>query len=388
VEVYLDTAATSRKKPETVYEAMDRFMREVGASPGRSIHGPGIEASRVMAGTREKVTSLFGVEDSSRVLFTLNCTEALNLAIKGVLKPGGHVVTTSMEHNSVMRPLSAVARERGVGVCRARASREGITDPDDVRGRIRGNTSLLVMTHASNVVGAIQPIEECGRIAREHGVPFLVDAAQTAGCLPIDVTAIPVDMIAFSGHKGLMGPQGTGGLYVRKGLDPAPLKHGGTGSASTEEVQPDMLPDKYESGTPNTPGLAGLSAALDFVMSVGVKRIRNNICVLGEAMIEGLGSIDEIVFHGPRDMAENVGVFSFTVKGRDSARIAADLETRYGIMTRVGLQCAPSAHRTIGTFPRGTVRASVGHYTTDDEVDHFLHSLREVVRHENGSRQT
>ncbi len=378
MEVYLDTAATSRKKPNSVYEAMDHFMRRVGASPGRSVHGPGIAASRIVTGAREKLANLLGAGDASRIVFTLNCTEALNLAIKGIVKPNSHVVVSSMEHNSVMRPLSAMAQERGVKVSRAKADSGGVTDPDDLRRCIGPETGLVVMTHASNVTGAIQPIKECGRIAREHDVPFLVDAAQTAGCLPIDLGRLPVDMLAISGHKGLLGPQGVGALYIREGMDPVPLKQGGTGSASNEEVQPEMLPDRYESGTPNTPGLAGLSAALDFLAQETVTRIRASACNLGEAMLRGLEGMDGIVLFGPRDMALNIGIFSFTVKGRDAAVVAGDLERSYGIMTRIGLHCAPSAHRMISTYPKGTIRASIGHYTTEEEVDYFLRSLKEI----------
>jgi len=378
METYLDTAATSRWKPECVHEAMAYFMREVGASPGRSAHGPGIRASRVVADAREKVADLLGAGDSSRVVFTLNCTEALNLAIKGVLGPGDHVVVTGVEHNSVMRPLSAMTKERGVAVTRARADASGVTDPDEIRKCIRSDTALIVMTHASNVTGAIQPVEECGRIAREHGVPLLVDAAQTAGCIPINLGRLPIDMMAFSGHKGLMGPQGVGGLYIRRGLNLTPLKYGGTGSASSEEVQPEMLPDKYESGTPNTPGLAGLSAALDFIASVTVEEIRSNTCKIGRTLLEGFAANDGVVLYGPRDVERNVGVFSFTVGARDPAEVAAELERRYGIMTRVGLHCAPSAHRAIGTFPEGTIRASIGYDTTEEEAEHFLRSLEEI----------
>ncbi|MFH1732706.1 MAG: aminotransferase class V-fold PLP-dependent enzyme [Planctomycetota bacterium] len=380
VEVYLDTAATSRWKPECVHEAMARFMREVGASPGRSAHEPGIRASRVVADAREKVADLLGVGDSARVVFTLNCTEALNLAIKGILQHGDHVAVTGIEHNSVMRPLSAMTKERGVAVTRAEASPDGTTDPDAVRQAIRPETALIVMTHASNVTGAIQPVEECGRIAREHGVPFLVDAAQTAGCIPINLGRLPIDMMAFSGHKGLMGPQGVGGLYVREGIDLAPLKQGGTGSASGSEDQPEMLPDKYESGTPNTPGLAGLSAALDFIASVTVEEIRSHMCRIGRALLEGLAANGGLILYGPRDVERNVGVFSFTVGGRDPAEAAAELERRYGIMTRVGLHCAPSAHRAIGTFPAGTIRASIGYDTTREEAEYFLRSLAEMCR--------
>ena len=378
MEVYLDAAATSRWKPECVHEAMAHFMREVGASPGRSAHGPGIRASRVVAEARENVATLLGVDDSSRVVFTLNCTEALNLAIKGIPQHGDHVVVTGVEHNSVMRPLSAMTKERGVAVTRAEANPDGTTDPDAVRQAIRPDTALIVMTHASNVTGAIQPVEDCGRIARERGIPFLVDAAQTAGCIPINLARLPVDMMAFSGHKGLMGPQGVGGLYIREGIDLAPLKQGGTGSASGSEDQPEMLPDKYESGTPNTPGLAGLSAALDFIASVTVEEIRSNMCRIGRVLLDGLAATDRVVLYGPRDVERNVGVFSFTVGGRDPAEVAAELERRYGIMTRVGLHCAPAAHRAIGTFPEGTIRASIGYATPREEAEHFLLSLDEV----------
>ena len=378
MEVYLDTAATSRWKPECVHEAMAHFMREVGASPGRSAHGPGIRASRVVADAREKVANLLGVGDSSRVVFTLNCTDALNLAIKGILKHGDHVVVTGVEHNSVMRPLSAMAEQFDVAVTRARADASGVTDPDEIRKCIRSDTALIVVTHASNVTGAIQPVEACGRIAQERGVPVLVDAAQTAGCIPINLGRLPIDMMAFSGHKGLMGPQGVGGLYVREGIDLTPLTHGGTGSASAGEVQPEMLPDKYESGTPNTPGLAGLSAALDFIASVTVEEIRSHMQRVGRILLDGLTATDRVVLYGPRDMEQNIGVFSFTVDGRDAADVAAGLESRYGIMTRVGLHCAPAAHRAIGTFPEGTIRASIGYDTTGEEAEYFLRSLGEM----------
>ncbi len=378
MEVYLDNAATSRRKPEAVYEAMGRFMRETGASPGRSVHGPGIEAGRIVAGARERAAGLFGIDDDSRVVFTLNCTEALNLAIKGILKEGDHVVTTSMEHNSVMRPLSAMTGERDVSVTRVQADGDGIVDPDDMERAMTPETALVVMTHASNVTGSIQPIEECGRIAREHGIPLLVDAAQTAGCLPIDLSSLPVDLLAFSGHKGLMGPQGTGGLYVGEGIELAPLKQGGTGSNSSEEYQPDILPDRYESGTPNTPGLAGLGAALGFILDETVEAIREKTKKAGGMLADGLRGVDCVRTYGPPDMERNVGNFSFAVEGRDIAETAHALESGYGIMTRVGLQCSPSAHRTIGTFPGGTIRASIGHFTTEEDVAHFLGSLEDL----------
>jgi selenocysteine lyase/cysteine desulfurase len=234
------------------------------------------------------------------------------------------------------------------------------------------------MTHASNVTGTIQPIEACGRVARELGIPFLVDAAQTAGCLPIEIDGLPVDLLAFSGHKGLMGPQGVGGLYVREGVALNALKHGGTGSASSEEVQPAFLPDKYESGTPNTPGLAGLAAALDYVHAGSVRRIREHVLRIGRLLLDGLLAEEGVRVYGPRSMTHNVGVFSFTVNGRDAARVAVELERDYGIMTRVGLQCAPAAHKALGTFPAGTVRVSIGHFTTEEEVRHLLAALASI----------
>jgi len=264
--VYMDHAATSLKKPECVCAAMDHFMRHVGASPGRATHEPGLAAGRIVEHARHGAALLFGLPapKANHVVFTLNCTEALNLVIRGHVKPGSHVVTTSMEHNSVMRPLRHMQDNHEVTVSCAKADATGITVAGEIERLIRADTSLVIMVHASNVTGAIQPIEEWGRIARERGIPFLVDAAQTAGCLPILLPALPVDYLAFSGHKALLAAQGVGGLFLGNAGQLPPLRFGGTGSRSGSTHQPDMLPDKYESGTPNTPGLAALGAALDW----------------------------------------------------------------------------------------------------------------------------
>jgi len=380
MSTYFDNAATSRTRPEGVYVAMDRFMRDIGVSAGRSVHVPGIEAGRIVEKTRRLAAALFGVGDSSRVVFMLNCTAALNTAVKGILNAGDHVVTTSVEHNAVMRPLSAVTADRGVAVSRAAADGEGVTDPESFARLFRPETRLAVMTHASNVTGAIQPIEECGRIAREHGVPLLVDAAQTGGCIPLALSNMPVDLIAFSGHKGLMGPQGVGGLCLRESVEPTPLVHGGTGSRSSEDIQPGMLPDRYESGTANMPGLAGLGAALAFVLAETVEAIRERVCSLGAGILDGLSAVKGVTLFGPRDMARNIGVFSFRVAGKDPAAAARELETKHGILTRVGLHCAPSAHRTIGTFPEGTIRASIGCFTTEDDAAALLQGVEAICR--------
>lgn len=377
--IYLDTAATSLKKPDAVLDAMCAFMRDVGASPGRSAHLAGMEASRVVARARTLVARLFNVKDDSRVIFTLNCTEALNLGLKGILKPGERVVSTSVEHNSVMRPLSALAEERGIRVAKCRADASGIIELEDLERLLSTGAALLVMTHASNVTGAIQPVAEACRMASEKGIPVLMDAAQTAGCIPIDLEKLPAAMLAFSGHKGLFGPQGVGGIILAEGCDPEPLKHGGTGSRSSEERQPVFLPDRYESGTPNTPGLAGLAAGVEYLLSIGVDRVRRGIVETGSIMLSGLSGIPGVRLYGPGRMEDNAGVFSFTVEGRDNAVVAGELEERHGIMTRMGLQCSPSAHRAIGTYPEGTVRASIGHFTTADELRFFLDSLRGLL---------
>jgi selenocysteine lyase/cysteine desulfurase len=244
-----------------------------------------------------------------------------------------------------------------------------------MEGLITPNTSLIVMSHASNVTGALQPVDEWVSVARQHGIPILLDAAQTAGCVPINLAEIPADLLAFSGHKGLLGPQGVGGLYIREGLSPDPLKCGGTGSASSRTVQPDWMPDKYESGTPNTPGLAGLSAGLDYLLQEGPEKIRGILNTLGAGIIAGLKDMEHVILYGPRDMRRNIGVFSFRIRDMDPADTARRLEKEFGIMTRVGLQCAPCAHRAIGTFPEGTVRASLSCLTTEEEVKRFLEAI-------------
>ena len=297
--IYLDNAATSWPKPETVYQAMDSFMRSTGANPGRSAHQLSIEASRTIYETREALATLLGTGDPARIIFTSNATESLNVVIRGLLHAGDHVITSSMEHNSVMRPLRYMERN-GVEVSVVNCSPGGLLDPQDIEQSIRENTKLIVLNHASNVLGTLLPVDEVGRIARRRGVLLMVDAAQTAGCYPLDVEGMYIDLLAFSGHKGLYGPQGTGGLYIRKGLesDIEPLKYGGTGSHSEYEYQPDFLPDKYESGTPNTVGLAGLCAGVRFVLSQGLAVIRKREQTLTQSLVDGLKSITGVTVYG------------------------------------------------------------------------------------------
>ncbi|HDN80647.1 MAG TPA: aminotransferase class V-fold PLP-dependent enzyme [Chloroflexi bacterium] len=379
--IYFDNAATSFPKPPQVAEAISHFLLHIGANPGRSGHRLSVEAGRIVYEAREALAQLFNIEDPLRIVFGHNVTEALNLALRGLLRPGDHVITSSMEHNSVMRPLRALER-RGVELSVIFCSPEGFLNPTDVEKAIRPNTRLIVINHASNVTGTILPVREVGKIAREHGLLLLVDAAQTAGAYPIDVEADFIDLLAFTGHKSLFGPMGTGGLYIgpRVPLDEfEPLKRGGTGSRSEFEEQPDFLPDKYESGTPNAVGLAGLAAGVRFVLGKSVGEIRRHEMELTRLLLEGLASIEGVTLYGPRDPSLQTATVSFNIAGMEPSEVALKLDEEYGIMCRPGLHCAPSAHRTIGTFPQGTVRFSLGFFNTPEEVEKSLEAVRAIA---------
>jgi len=380
--IYLDNAATSWPKPPEVTEAMVHFMVQVGANPGRSAHRLSVEAARIVYDTREALAELFHILDPLRIVFGYNVTEALNLALRGVLRPSDHVITSSMEHNAVMRPLRAL-EEQGVELSVVPCSPEGFLDPDDLEAAIHPETVLIVLNHASNVVGTILPVAEVGRIAHEHGAVLLVDAAQTAGAYPIDVQALGIDLLAFTGHKSLYGPMGTGGLIVsnRFHLDRLrPLKRGGTGSNSEMEEQPDFLPDKYESGTLNVPGLAGLEVGVRWVLNRGVARIRAHETALTQRLLDGLQSIHGLVVYGTGDAERQIASVSFNIDGMDPAEVGLRLDEEYGIMCRVGLHCSPAAHKTIGTFPSGTVRFGLGAMNTEAEVDVALEAVRKLAR--------
>jgi cysteine desulfurase family protein len=380
--IYFDNAATTFPKPESVIQAIIRFSREVGANPGRSGHRLSVEASRVLYEAREKVAQLLGAYDSSRVTFGLNATEGINLGLKGLLRPGDHVITSSMEHNSVMRPLRALEKE-GVEVTVVACSSDGVLDPHDVRREIKENTKMVVLNHASNVVGTLLPVSEVGEICRQKEILFLVDAAQTAGVIPIDMERDKIDLLAFTGHKALFGPQGTGGLVIGERVDEkglTPVKRGGTGSRSEMEEQPDFLPDLCESGTPNTVGLAGLSAGLDFVLREGVEKVRRHEMELTEELIRGLLETPGITIYGPKDPRRQVSTVSFTLRGISPSEASLRLDEEFGILCRVGLHCAPAAHRTIGTFPQGTIRWSLSYLNTREEVYEALKALHRMAR--------
>lgn len=378
--IYLDNAATSFPKPETVYRAVDQTQRLVGANPGRGGHRLSLEASRIIFATREALADFFGIADAARISFAANATEAINVALFGLLRPGDRVVTSTMEHNAVTRPLRAL-QERGVTVDKVQTDRRGFVDPAAIRQACTETTRMVVLSHCSNVTGTLQPIEEIGPWCRREGVLFLVDAAQSAGLFAIDVEAMGIDLLAAPGHKGLMGPQGTGFLYVREGLNPAPLIYGGTGGNSHSELPPDAMPERFESGTLNTPALAGLKAAVDFLGGKGIAAVRKHESALISRLVHGLRRIPGVQIYGPLEPACHGGAVSFNLAGRDPSEVGFLLDRDHGVLTRVGLHCAPDAHRTIGTFPRGTVRISPGFFTQSDEIDHLLAALSSIAAH-------
>jgi cysteine desulfurase family protein len=376
--VYLDNAATSFPKPEAVYTAADQTLRCLAASPGRGGHRGALEAARIVFEAREAAAGLFGIADSSRIAFTASATEAVNVALFGLLQPGDRVVTSTMEHNAVTRPLRAL-QERGVAVVKVPADRQGFVDPAAIKRACTETTRLVVLTHCSNVTGTLQPIEEIGPWCRREGILFLVDAAQSAGQFALDVAGMGIDLLAVPGHKGLMGPPGTGLLYVREGVELRPLIYGGTGGNSQSDLPPEAMPERLEAGTLNTPGLAGLLAGIEFLLREGMSAVRDRETELLAQLISGLREIPEVELYGPLDSRFHGGVLSFNLTGRDPAEIGFLLDRDHDILCRVGLHCAPDAHRTIGTFPRGTVRVSPGYFTTAAEIDHLVSAVSAVA---------
>lgn len=377
--LYLDNAATSFPKPEVVCDAVDRAMRLGAANPGRGGYRLSLEAGRSVLAARAAAARLVGLPDPAGVVFVANATEAINLALFGVLAPGDRVVTTSMEHNAVARPLRALA-DRGVDVVRVAAGRDGFVAPADFKSACTPGTRLAVMTHCSNVTGTVQAIEEIGPWCRARGILFLVDAAQSAGLFPIDVAAMAIDLLAVPGHKAIMGPPGTGFLCVGPGVQLRPLLYGGTGTRSVSDTQPDELPERLESGTLNVVGLAGLHAALEFVQELGLDRLRAHERDLLRQLMEGLRRLPTAHLFGPTDPGRHGGALSFTLAGTDPATVGFRLDAEFDIGVRVGLHCAPEAHRTIGTFPEGTIRVSPGWFNTSEEIDRFLAAIGAIAR--------
>lgn len=378
---YFDNAASSWPKPKQVAEAMAKCVLEFGANPGRGSHQMAVQASRILFEARKNLSRLFGVQNPNDICFAHNATEALNLAIKGFLKENDHVISTGIEHNSVRRPLEYLKRTRNISVTYLKADTKGNIDLSELRNEIRSNTSLVVCSYSSNLLGTILPVAEIAAVCKEHGVRFLVDAAQAAGILPIDVETSGVDLLAFPGHKGLLGPQGTGGLYIAPDINLEPLLHGGTGSQSELIEQPQVRPDRYESGTQNTPGIAGLNEGVKFVLEQGVEKIHEKEWTLTQQLMEGLLEVNGLELFGP-DLGENkTGIVAFRLNGMDAAETAFILDQSFQIAVRSGFHCSPLAHETAGTYETGAVRASVGFFTTKEEVEHFIYAVKEIRKH-------
>ncbi len=377
--VYFDNAATSFPKPKNVYKGIMDVMENYGANPGRSGHKLALQLGREIYDTREEVAKFFNIDNPMNVIFTFNCTESLNIGIKGILKEGDHVITTSMEHNSVLRPIVGLEKY-GIEHTIVKANEFGIVDAKDIEDSIRENTKLIAMTHISNLTGSIQPIGEVGKIAEEKSIYFLVDAAQSAGVYPIDVKELKIDILAAPGHKCLFGPQGTGILYIKDGIDVKEIFQGGTGSNSHLLTQPDIFPDKYESGTPNGPGIIGLYRGIQFINETGIEKIRTHEENLTRYFIEEIKKVDGIKIYGPLDIERQAAVVSLNIRDEDSSEIAFRLDDEFDIQVRPGLHCAPLAHKTIGTFEQGAVRFSFGYFNTEEEIERGIEAIKKIAK--------
>jgi len=377
--IYLDNAATSFPKPESVYQTLDAFARQSLANPGRAGHKMALAAERALDDTRHLLNQLLHGKEPERFVFTLNCTDALNMAFKGVLNDGDHVITTDLEHNSVSRPLRGLELAGRISLTRLTADGGGTVQPDDICKAITRRTRMIVLTHASNVLGTIQPIAAAGKIAREHDLLFLVDAAQTAGVIPIDIQAMNIDLLAFPGHKSLLGPTGTGALYVGPRAMVRPWREGGTGGDSASETQPGDMPYYLEGGTPNVLGLAGLSAGIRYVQERGLASIHEKEMDLLERFWQGLDELPGYQVFGHRNRHERVATLSLRSETLPAAEIGGILDQAFGIAIRPGLHCAPYIHRSLGTFPEGAIRVSPGPFSTVDDIDQLLYALAEIA---------
>ncbi|HSV15285.1 MAG TPA: aminotransferase class V-fold PLP-dependent enzyme, partial [Tepidisphaeraceae bacterium] len=384
--LYMDNAATSFPKPRAVTDAMVRYATELGASAGRGAYAEAMETGGLIADCRRRLNRLFHGQDPNHFIFTLNCSDALNLAIKGLIDPAepiNHAICTHIDHNSILRPLNALADQGAIEQTRVAVdSKTGLVDPDGVRKSIRRDTRLIAITHVSNVTGTVQPIREIGRIARKHGVPFIVDAAQSAGHLPIDVQADNIDLLAAPGHKGLLGPLGTGFLYIRPGIESQlrSIREGGTGSVSENDRQPDFLPDKYEPGSHNAIGIVGLSEGVKWIAEQTIDKLAAHDLDLVRTFIDGVSDVEGLTYFGPQGVRDRVGVFSVRIDGYDPHELSAILESQYGILTRSGIHCAPLAHAAIGTSETGgATRFSFGPFLSKQDVKYATDALAEIA---------
>lgn len=382
MKVYLDNAATTFPKPDTVVSSIMTYMTQVGSNPGRGASSSSLAGNRVVFQCREAIANLFNFPNVENVIFTSNITHSLNTLIKGVVKKGWHVITSSMDHNATLRPLSALKEKGDINLTILDCSEEGLINIDDFKRAIEDNTKLVVLSHASNIIGTIQPLEEIGRICKEKEIYLIIDSAQTAGVLDLDFKKLNCSALAFTGHKSLLGPQGIGGFIIDDELNniTKPFIEGGTGSVSSNVIQPDFLPDKFESGTMNTPGIAGLLAGINFINEKGLKYIREYEEELCQKFINGALNIDSIKVYGTMDSSARTSTISINSSKIDNAELGFILDSEFRIITRTGLHCAPLAHKTIGTYPSGTIRFSFGIFNDEKDVDYALSCINKVIK--------
>lgn len=374
--IYLDNAATSFPKPEQVCNEMINCMKNYCANPGRSSHKMAIEADMKIMETREAIARLFNMENPLNIIFTKNATEALNIGIKGLLKSGDHVISTTIEHNSVLRPLNAMSKNN-VEVTFLDVSKEGYIDILEIRKHIRKETKAIIINHASNVLGTVQDINAIGQLARDHGIIFMVDASQSAGSIQIDVKLDNIDIMAFPGHKGLLGPQGTGGLYISDSINLNEFTQGGTGSNSNSMEQPDFLPDKFESGTLNTPGISGLCEGIKFIEKIGLENIHKYEMSLIKCLFEELDKLKYVKVYGTKDCSNRSSVVSLNIEGFESSEVGYQLNES-GIAVRTGYHCAPLIHDIIGTKNMGTIRVSPGYFNTFEDIYAIVAAIKNI----------
>ena len=376
--IYLDNAATSFPKPKEVATAVYDFMVNNGTSSGRGSYKKAMQSDYIVYECRKLIGKLFNFDNPKKVVFTSNVTDSLNIAMRGILKENDHVITSGLEHNAVWRCLKTLERDINIKIDTVECSKDGITNSQDIKKYIKKDTALIVFTQASNVLGTIQPIREIGAIAREHNIPFLVDSAQSAGAMKIDVKEDNIDILAFTGHKSLLGPMGTGGLIINTDIDIKPLKAGGTGGDSAYEYQPDYYPNHLETGTSNVSGIAGLREAIKFLNKEGIENIHNKEKELTKYALEKLETVKDIEIYGPKDCEKMLSVISFNIKDKRPEDVGSILDQKYDIMLRAGLHCAPTAHSVIGTKERGTLRIGLGYFNEKEDIDKLVEALNNL----------
>jgi cysteine desulfurase family protein len=379
VNIYLDNSATSWPKPPSVIDAISNYLNNYGGSPGRSGHHFTLKAATEVFETRELLASLFNAPSSDRVIFTANATQAINTAIFGLLKHGDHVIISHMEHNSVVRPLRHLEQNGIIELTIVDCDKEGFINIETLKNSFKSNTKLVVTIHGSNVTGTIQPIRQIGEICKSKNVLYMVDASQSAGILPIDMQNDNIDILAFTGHKELYGPSGIGGLCIKNDLQIESLLHGGTGSKSESESHPRFYPDRLEAGTLNTAGIVGLKAGIQYILDHGMNNILEKQIQLTESFLSGIRDLDDVIIYGPNENKERLPIVSLNIKYKMPSDVAFTLDKEFGIMTRAGLHCSPLAHKTIGTFPHGTVRFSMGSFTTQEEIDYTIDKIKQLL---------